>query len=60
MEYIKMCREWDMAWFCDGCGAMKGHWEKGWLNLANGDRYCSSCKEKIDNGEKVGRNKGLR
>ena len=30
-EHKQVANEWDMVWFCDGCGAMKSHKTKAWV-----------------------------
>lgn len=56
-EHKRVANEWDMAWFCDGCGAMKSYKTKAWI--ANHNEYCYDCMQKLCNNEKLNRPKGM-
>lgn len=47
MEKVRICTEWDMAWFCDGCGKMLSWKQKGYIK--NGYKLCEDCKDKSNN-----------
>ncbi len=53
-EKSRVCGEWDMCWFCSGCGDMKSWRTKGYFrtDCKNGP-YCEQCKNKIEKGEKI-------
>jgi len=56
MEKVRICTEWDMAWFCDGCGKMLSWKQKGYIK--NEYKLCEDCKDKSNNQIKKKQLKG--